>query len=108
LSNDKNTSAMIPAIAGQVPPPPQQCDGQFYTVKASDTLFNIAQRFGVTVQQIVAANPQIVNPNIIYVGQVICIPTVTPTPAPNGQLRVLTLGFLSETGQPLPTVNGAV
>lgn len=108
MNNDKYTGAMIPVAAGQVPSPPQNCDGQFYTVMASNTLFSIAQRFGVTVQQIAAANPQIENPNIIFVGQVICIPTGTPTPTPNGQLRVLTLRFLSETGQPLPTVNGAV
>lgn len=100
---------MISDIAGQVPRPPQECGGQLYTVKASNTLFGIAQSFGVTVQQIVAANPQIVNPNIIFVGQEICIPTGTPTPTPpNGQLRILTLSFLTETGQPLPTVNGAV
>jgi hypothetical protein len=96
--------------AGQIPPPPGNCQGQLYTVKASDTLFSIAQSFGVTVQQIVAANPQIENPDIIFEGQEICIPTVTPTPTPgpNEQLRVLTLRFLSEEGQTLPTVNGAV
>lgn len=105
MSNDKNNDAMI---SEQVPSPPQKCDGQFYTVKASNTLFSIAQSFGVTVHEIIAANPQIVNPDIIYVGQEICIPTGTPTPAPNGQFRVLTLRFLTETGQPLPTVNGAV
>ena len=110
MSNDKYTGAMISVIAGQIPRPPKKCDGQFYTVKASNTLFSIAQSFGVTVQQIVAANPQIVNPNIIFVDQEICIPTGTPTttPTPNGQFRVLTLRFLTETGQPLPTVNGAV
>lgn len=108
MSDDKYTDAMIPVIAEQVPHPPQKCDGQFYTVKASNTLFSIAQSFGVTVRQIVAANPQIVNPNIIYEGQEICIPTGTPTPAPNGQFRVLTVRFLTEEGQPLPTVGGAV
>ncbi len=108
MSKDKYTRAVN--SEGQVPPAPQTCDGQFYTVRASDTLFTIAQKFGVTVQQIVAANPQIVNPDIIFAGQVICIPTgtPTPTPTPNGQLRVLTLRFLTETGQPLPTVNGTV
>lgn len=98
--------------ARQVLPPPGKCDGQLYTVKATNTLYSIAQRFGITVQQIIAANPQIVNPNNILVGQVICIPNGTPTPTttptPNGQFRVLSLRFLSETGQPLPTVNGAV
>lgn len=98
--------------ARQVPPSPNNCDGRLYTVESGNTLFSIAQRFGVTVQQIVAANPQIVNPDNIFAGQVICIPTgsptPTPTPTPNGQFGVLTLRFLSETGQPLPTVNGVV
>jgi hypothetical protein len=108
LRNDKNTDALIPVVAEQVPRPPQTCDGQFYTIKASNTLFGIAQIFGVTIQQIVAVNPQLVNADIIQVGQELCIPTVTPTPVPNGQLQVLTLKFLTETGQSLPTVNGAV
>ncbi|MEG6512390.1 LysM domain-containing protein [Desulforamulus ruminis] len=101
-----NSTALIPVVAGQIPPPPQRCEGLLYTVEPSNTLFIIARRFGVTVQQIVAANPQIINPNIIFVGQVICIPTGAPTP--DDEFLVLTLNFLTEAGQPLPTVNGAV
>lgn len=108
MSKDSYKSAIVSDKAGQVPGPPKKCNGQLYTVKASNTLFSIAQRYGVTVQQIVAANPQIKNPDIIFVGQVICIPTGKPTPEPTDQLRVLTLTFLTEAGQPLPTVNGAV
>jgi hypothetical protein len=101
---------MHPVSPGQIPRPPRKCDGQFYTIRASDTLASIARRFGVTVEQILAANRQIVNPNIIFVGQVICIPTGIPTPPPVTvcDLRVLTLRFLTETGQQLPIVNGAV
>lgn len=109
MSNNNDTSAVI--AARQIPDPPQQCSGQLYTVRVSDTLFSIAQRFAVTVRQITAVNPQIANPDIIFVGQVICIPTVGPTLTPtpgSGSVRVLTLRFLSETGQTLPTANGAV
>lgn len=108
MSDNQDTGAVT--SARQVPSPPAKCSGRLYTVSASDTLFRIAQRFGVTVRQITAANPQIVNPDIIFVGQVICIPTgtPTPTPAPGDSLRVLTLRFLTATGQQLPTVNGAV
>lgn len=81
------------------------CQGQIYTVQAGDTLFFIARRFGVTVQQILDVNPQIINPNLIFVGQVICIPT---EPQLEDQLKVLSLRFLTETGQQLPTVDGAV
>lgn len=58
-----------------------------YTVQAGDTLSAIAARFGVTVTAVVEAN-NIVNPNIINVGQVLVIPggagdaNVAPNPAP--------------------------
>jgi len=57
-----------------------------YVVQPGDTLTRIAQRFGTTVQALLAANPQITNPNLIYVGQVIEIPggqAATPTPTPS-------------------------
>lgn len=72
----------IPIPAGGfppgTPPPPTSCAGRFYDVEAGETLFSIARKFGVTVTSILSANPQITNPNIIGVGQVICIPGVTP------------------------------
>jgi len=56
------------------PPPPQFCTGFYYTVVPGDSLFTIANRFGVSLQALMAANPQITNPNLIFPGQVICIP----------------------------------
>jgi murein DD-endopeptidase MepM/ murein hydrolase activator NlpD len=51
-------------------------------VQPGDTLGRIAGRYGVTVQQIVAAN-QITDPNLLSVGQVLVIPAPTPgSPAP--------------------------
>ncbi|NCC84573.1 MAG: LysM peptidoglycan-binding domain-containing protein [Clostridia bacterium] len=52
-----------------------------YTVKSGDTLYKIASLYNVTVASIVAAN-SIVNPNLIYVGQVLKIPTTAPVPPP--------------------------
>ncbi len=61
-----------------------------YTVVAGDTLFSIARRFGVSVTELAAAN-NIVNPNLIYVGQTLSVDgsapvetpaEETPTPAP--------------------------
>lgn len=48
--------------------------GTIYVVQAGDTLYSIARRYGVTVAAITAANG-IVNPNHIYVGQRLVIPT---------------------------------
>lgn len=44
-----------------------------YTIKPGDTLYSIARQFGVSVQAIAAAN-NIVNPNLIFAGQVLVIP----------------------------------
>lgn len=55
--------------------------GTTYTVKKGDTLSAIAKRYGTTVDAILKANPNIKNPNLIKVGQVIVIPG-TPEPDP--------------------------
>jgi len=52
LDTDKYTRAMHPVVAGQVPRPPKKCKGQLYTIRATDTIFSIAHKFGVTVEQI--------------------------------------------------------
>jgi LysM repeat protein len=55
-----------------------------YTVKAGDTLSKIASAYGTTYQALAAYNG-IANPNVIYVGQKIKIPSGksgTSTPAP--------------------------
>jgi N-acetylmuramoyl-L-alanine amidase len=45
-----------------------------YTVRPGDTLFIIATRFNVSVEDILRVNPQITDPNMIFTGQVIIIP----------------------------------
>ncbi len=45
-----------------------------YTVRAGDTLSRIAQNHGVSISELLAANPNITNPSLIYVGQRIAIP----------------------------------
>jgi len=48
-----------------------------YVVQPGDTLYKIANAFGVTVAGIFTANPGI-NPNNLIIGQVICIPVCPP------------------------------
>ena len=55
----------------QPPPPPA---GGVYYAQRGDTLRKIAARYGTTVNAILTVNPQITNPNIIYVGQAITLP----------------------------------
>lgn len=45
-----------------------------YTVGSGDTLSAIAGRYNATVQMLLAANPQITNPNMLTVGQKLCVP----------------------------------
>ncbi len=59
---------------GLVPPPPSDCSGILYKVSKGESLFIIAKKQRVTLANLIAANPQIVNPDLIYVDQVICIP----------------------------------
>lgn len=59
-----------------------------YTVKPGDTLSKIAMRNGVSVTQLMQANPQIKNPNKINVGDVLNVPNDSTT---------------TDNTQPLPT-----
>ncbi len=45
-----------------------------YTVKKGDTLWGIAGRYGVALTALIAANPQIKNPNLIYPGDRVQLP----------------------------------
>ena len=63
----------------QPQPQPPCPGGTYYTVKAGDTFFSIARRYNISVDALIAANPN-VNPDALYVGQVICIPKTTPPP----------------------------
>ncbi|MYC44997.1 MAG: LysM peptidoglycan-binding domain-containing protein, partial [Acidimicrobiia bacterium] len=44
-----------------------------YTVQAGDTLFSIAQRFGVSLDDVIEAN-NISNPDVIFEGDTLTIP----------------------------------
>ncbi|MBO7304857.1 MAG: SafA/ExsA family spore coat assembly protein [Clostridia bacterium] len=46
-----------------------------YTVVKGDTLWRIASRHQVGVSELKAANPSIKNPDLIYPGDIITIPT---------------------------------
>lgn len=52
-----------------------------YVVQPGDTLYSIARSFNTTVPAIVAAN-NITNPNVIYTGQVLVIPSAGGEPPP--------------------------
>jgi len=47
---------------------------QRYKIQPNDNLLNIAERSGTTLSQLIKANPQISNPDMIYIGEKIDIP----------------------------------
>lgn len=51
-----------------------------WAIKSGDTIYSLANRFGTTINRIIAANPNI-NPNNLRIGKRIIIPfgTITPT-----------------------------
>jgi LysM repeat protein len=55
--------------------------GGTYTVQRGDTLGKIAIRAGCSLSSILAVNPQIQNPSLIYAGQVINLPTGAKVPS---------------------------
>lgn len=50
-----------------------------HTVVAGDTMWKIAVKYEVGLSELKSANPQISNPNLIYPGQVLNIPTTNST-----------------------------
>ncbi len=66
-----------------------------YTVQAGNTLWGIAKQYGIPVAALIAANPQITNPNLIFPGNVINIPQQsssprTPPPRPKPVTKPIT------------------
>ncbi len=57
-------SLSVPALAAQT-----------HTVQHGDTMWKIAARYQVGTSEIIDSNPQIADPNLIYPGDVLTIPT---------------------------------
>ena len=52
-----------------------------YTVLPGDTFFTIAQMFRVRLEALAVNNPHIPNPNVIFPGDVLCVPGLIPFPS---------------------------
>jgi LysM repeat protein len=94
LSPTPSQTALPPTPLTTIPiTPPPTPTPYLYILKNDDTLLGLAYRFGVTVDQIVAANPGI-NPHFLTVGKPIVIPIKDnePTALPSRTSIPLQLG----------------
>jgi len=64
------TAALIPVSAASYG------NTSSYTVVSGDSMWKIAVRYEIGVSEIISANPQIKNPNLIYPGDVLNIPSI--------------------------------
>jgi LysM repeat protein len=78
-SSSAASSAALPSttVAPSVAAAPTP---ELYTIKKGDTLSKVAKAHGVTLEELLAANPAIKNPNRVGEGQQIVIPTPSEEP----------------------------
>ena len=59
---------VISAVKGEYLQKVEQTSS-YYTVQGGDTLYWIAKKYGMTLAELIKMNPQLENPDLIYVGQ---------------------------------------
>lgn len=67
----QETSRMAPVQIPLQAPAPAQLSSQptYHCVTQGESLWELSERYGVSVQDLIALNPQMKNPNLIYTGQ---------------------------------------
>ncbi len=103
----KDPNQITPDQVITVPTPSGGRNYVRYTVRRNDTLTKIAQKHGISVRSILAVNPQITNPNLIYSDQVIRIPVSEEPGVQPGVPGEKPLRFLSATLQNGTNLQGA-
>ncbi|WP_025700204.1 LysM peptidoglycan-binding domain-containing protein, partial [Paenibacillus forsythiae] len=56
---------------------------KIHIVKQGDTLYELSKKYGVPLDKVIEANPQIANPDVLAIGDKVKIPSV-PVPVPDG------------------------
>jgi hypothetical protein len=72
-AGSSSASAPLATPSAEVTPEPAPT-AQIYVIKQKDTLSKVANRFGITLDELLAANPDIKDPDTISIGQQIVIP----------------------------------
>ena len=72
----KTTTLALAALLTAALSTPAAAAGLSHTVASGDTMWKLAVRYEVGTGEIISANPQVPNPDLIYPGQVLSIPQV--------------------------------
>lgn len=81
--------------------------GSTYTVRSGDTLAAIAERFGLSLDELVAANPGL-DPRALTVGDSVRLPELSGTPRPATEEATATAAQTpADTATPAPVVTEA-
>ena len=70
--------------------PPAGMEGNYYTVKAGDTLYGIANKYGVSVDELKVANN--LNSNNLSIGEVLVIPTIEESETSDENIYIVKSG----------------
>ena len=70
--------------------PPEGAEGNYYTVKSGDTLYGIASKYGISVDELKAANN--LSSNTLTIGKVLLIPEVEEPETPDENIYIVKSG----------------
>jgi uncharacterized YkwD family protein/spore coat assembly protein SafA len=76
-----------------------------YTVQSGDSIWKIAVKYQTGISELLAQNPQISNPNLIYPGQKLTIPAQSSVKASEDEVARLVNVERAKNGLPALTIN---
>jgi uncharacterized YkwD family protein/spore coat assembly protein SafA len=76
-----------------------------HTVQPGDSMWRIASRYQIGVSEIIAANPAIRNPNLIFPGQRLTVPTINDIKAIENEVARLVNVERAKNGLQAVTIN---
>jgi LysM repeat protein len=78
IGQDASPSASVTPEVSASPTPTPTPAPVVHIVKGGDTLSEISQKYKVSMEVILGANPQVTNPNALRIGERLVIPNVLP------------------------------
>ncbi len=112
-----NSSFIVPGQTINIPNTSTGTDNNTstYKVMAGDTMWHIAKNYGVSLNELLSANPKITNSSFVYPGQIINIPKTTNVPSGSDDMKSLETEVIrlvnverAKVGQPALTENSEV